>query len=84
MRCVCFFSSTLAPDSPGQNVKVSDVRLLQRIKTSFGCCPQGFSLKKWDPFFKGKALGTRLNRNSILITCHYPDLDSGTSSVWNF
>ena len=24
------------------------------------------------------------NRNSILITCHYPDLDSDTSAVWNF
>ena len=24
------------------------------------------------------------NRNSILITCHYPDLDGDTSSVWNF
>ena len=24
------------------------------------------------------------NRNSILITCRYPTLDSDTSSVWNF
>ena len=24
------------------------------------------------------------NRNSILTTCHYPDQDSDTSSVWNF
>ena len=28
--------------------------------------PQGFSLKKWHPFFKGKALGTRLFQSAML------------------
>ena len=33
--------------------------------------PQGFSLKKWDPFFEGKALGTRLGTLTVTRSFNY-------------
>ena len=55
-------------ESPGPGYEFSLSICKQRHQPR----PQGFSLKKWvgrekpHPFFKGKALGTRLQRHKLL------------------